>query len=216
MDGNSSSLKKDLQAIVRATVQEQLWAKAALSYLGKGAEQGIDWRLTLVTLNGLKGKKGDPNAAEAREAAMQGAWWFGSRLLQAGLDQANQWCQWCHDNKGESVADNPLHGIWTCPRWGVSEAGPATKASQGLVAQASEGPTFTPYFGSEAWCRKAGPGPSWKAGDLLSRLCPEVAWTKPLAPTHFGWERVTLWPQTVQAAATLPIPPFAGWAGGYR
>ena len=70
---------------------------------------------------------------------MQGAWWFGSRLLELGLDEANQWCKWCQDNRGQSNADTPLHGIWTCPWWGIGEVGPAIKASQDLAVQATEG-----------------------------------------------------------------------------
>jgi hypothetical protein len=70
LEGNSSSLKKDLQAIVCISIQSQLWTKAAGSYLGKGAEQGIDWHLTLPTLKKLR-KKGNPKAAGAPEAVMQ-------------------------------------------------------------------------------------------------------------------------------------------------
>ena len=72
LDGNSSSLKRDLQSIVGTTIQEQLWSKACQAYLGKGGEQGIDWHLTLPTLRFLKGKKGNPKAAGALEAAMPG------------------------------------------------------------------------------------------------------------------------------------------------
>ena len=77
---------------------------------------------------------------------MQGAWWFGSRLLELGLDQANQWCQWCHENRGESSSDDPLHGIWTCPRWRLEDTAPAIKASQALVAEATEGADLHPIF----------------------------------------------------------------------
>ena len=57
LDGHSSRLRKDLQSIIGATVQDKLWAKASLSYLGLGAEQGVYWHLTLPTLRKLKGKK---------------------------------------------------------------------------------------------------------------------------------------------------------------
>jgi ribonuclease HI len=137
---------QEAKGLAPTVVSDQLWAKAASSYLGKGAEQGIDWHLTFPTLKKLRGKKGNPKAAGALEAAMQGAWWFGSRLLDLGLDQANQWCQWCHDNKGLQEADTPAHGIWTCPRWRGCEAGPATKDSQDIVEQAEEGAQHNPIF----------------------------------------------------------------------
>ena len=146
LDGDSPSLKKDLQSIIGSTIQEQLWAKASLAYLGKGGEHGIDWLLSLPTLRFLKSKKGDPKAAGALEAAMQGAWWFGSRLLEVGLDQANRWCPWCLDNRKEQVPDDPLHGIWECPCWEQEEVAQAIRSSQGLLAEASAGAASFPIF----------------------------------------------------------------------
>ena len=126
LDYTDPRCKATLKALLKHTINNNLWKRAAEWYQGAGLEDGADLTVPRRVLK--RYRKKDPRLAGAIASVLQGAYWTKQRKADAGLGSAV--CPRC-----QAEAETPFHRFWGCCE-NVNLDDPEVRAADRLCVRA--------------------------------------------------------------------------------